>query len=236
MTHHIYLENQKVLCYHGEFLYEAKVVKYHRDVQESLSSETQPEIQYLVHYNGWNKTWDEWVPSSRLMPLTEDNLVKQRTLFNKYEKKQHVVDKQKIKLKKKIPLTTINPEVSFSIVSNDNSQLPGSNSVNLGISNVDSHTSLHANSSFITSRISSPEVELFPSASQLSMTTSKSRNDLALQEKVKLLKAFEVGGRVTQKSVAVKYGISTSHVSRLVSLKDEIFEQFEDSDNGMRKR
>ncbi|KAI6659648.1 Tigger transposable element-derived protein 4-like [Oopsacas minuta] len=37
------------------------------------------------------------------------------------------------------------------------------------------------------------------------MTTSKSRNDLALQEKVKLLKEFEVGGRVTQKSVAVKF-------------------------------
>ncbi|KAI6649846.1 Tigger transposable element-derived protein 4-like isoform X4 [Oopsacas minuta] len=68
------------------------------------------------------------------------------------------------------------------------------------------------------------------------MTTSKSRNDLALQEKVKLLKEFEVRGRVTQKSVAVKYGISTSQVSRLVSLKDEIFEQFEDSGNGMRKR
>ncbi|KAI6655390.1 Tigger transposable element-derived protein 4-like isoform X3 [Oopsacas minuta] len=67
------------------------------------------------------------------------------------------------------------------------------------------------------------------------MTTSKSRNDLAQQEKVKLLKEFEVGGRVTQKSVTVKYGISTSQVSRLASLKDEIFEQFENSGNGMRK-
>lgn len=35
---------------------------------------------YLVHYKGWKQTWDEWVPESRLLKLTEQNLELQKTL------------------------------------------------------------------------------------------------------------------------------------------------------------
>ena len=27
----------------------------------------------MVHYNGWKKKWDEWVPESRIMPKTAEN-------------------------------------------------------------------------------------------------------------------------------------------------------------------
>jgi len=35
---------------------------------------------YLVHYKGWKQTWDEWVPESRLLRLTEQNLELQKSL------------------------------------------------------------------------------------------------------------------------------------------------------------
>ncbi len=42
-------EGEKVLCFHGPLIYEAKVMK------------AQPGGKYRIHYNGWNKKWDEWV-------------------------------------------------------------------------------------------------------------------------------------------------------------------------------
>ena len=65
------------------------------------------------------------------------------------------------------------------------------------------------------------------------MATSK-RIDLDLHDKVKLLKEFEVSG-ATQMSIALKYGVSKSQVSRLVALKDKICDQFEEG-NRKRKR
>jgi mortality factor 4-like protein 1 len=31
------------------------------------------EPQFLIHYDGWNKKWDEWVPARRLLPFTKEN-------------------------------------------------------------------------------------------------------------------------------------------------------------------
>ncbi|KAJ7830218.1 hypothetical protein B0H14DRAFT_3715726 [Mycena olivaceomarginata] len=28
-------------------------------------------VHYFVHYKGWKKTWDKWVPPSRLLKDTE---------------------------------------------------------------------------------------------------------------------------------------------------------------------
>ena len=47
-----FLEGEKVLCFHGPLIYEAKIQKVEfRDEQ----------TKYLIHYMGWNKNWDEWV-------------------------------------------------------------------------------------------------------------------------------------------------------------------------------
>ena len=54
------------------------------------------------------------------------------------------------------------------------------------------------------------------------MATSKCI-DLDLDDKVKTLRECEVCG-FTQKSVALKYRVSKSQVSRLVELKDKFFD------------
>ncbi|CAK9174730.1 unnamed protein product [Ilex paraguariensis] len=63
-------EGEKVLAYHSQRLYEAKVEKI----------EFQMEWRYFVHYHGWNRNWDEWVSIDRLMKHTEENVQKQQEL------------------------------------------------------------------------------------------------------------------------------------------------------------
>ncbi|KAK3151811.1 hypothetical protein QOZ80_3AG0250870 [Eleusine coracana subsp. coracana] len=72
-------EGDRVLAYHGPLLYEAKVQRI-----ENLDDEW----RYFVHYLGWNKNWDEWVASDRLLKITEENVWKQQEL-----EKNQVVDK-----------------------------------------------------------------------------------------------------------------------------------------------
>ncbi|XP_067665848.1 mortality factor 4-like protein 1 [Haliotis asinina] len=64
-------DGEKVLCFHGPLLYEAKCVKY--EVKEKIT-------RYFIHYNGWNKNWDEWVPESRVLKFNEASLQKQKEL------------------------------------------------------------------------------------------------------------------------------------------------------------
>uniref|UniRef100_A0A3B5MLT4 Mortality factor 4-like protein 1 n=1 Tax=Xiphophorus couchianus TaxID=32473 RepID=A0A3B5MLT4_9TELE len=63
-------EGERVLCFHGPLLYEAKVCLPEGDKQ----------IKYFIHYSGWNKNWDEWVPESRVLKYVDSNLAKQREL------------------------------------------------------------------------------------------------------------------------------------------------------------
>uniref|UniRef100_A0A6M2DHC5 Mortality factor 4-like protein 1 n=1 Tax=Xenopsylla cheopis TaxID=163159 RepID=A0A6M2DHC5_XENCH len=63
-------EGEKVLCFHGPLIYEAKCLK------SSVTKEKQ--IKYLIHYAGWNKNWDEWVPESRVLKYNETNVQKQK--------------------------------------------------------------------------------------------------------------------------------------------------------------
>lgn len=69
-------KDEKVLCYHGPFIYEAKILK--REKKEE--NEQEPEYQYFVHYKGWKQTWDEWISESRVLKYTEENLAKQKQL------------------------------------------------------------------------------------------------------------------------------------------------------------
>ncbi|NXH57388.1 MO4L1 protein, partial [Rhabdornis inornatus] len=99
-------EGERVLCFHGPLLYEAKCVKVAiKDKQ----------VKYFIHYSGWNKNsatslllahplglsrmvsflqeaagnarghsassgWDEWVPESRVLKYVDTNLQKQKEL------------------------------------------------------------------------------------------------------------------------------------------------------------
>uniref|UniRef100_A0A673LKY6 Mortality factor 4-like protein 1 n=1 Tax=Sinocyclocheilus rhinocerous TaxID=307959 RepID=A0A673LKY6_9TELE len=38
------------------------------------------QVKYFIHYSGWNKNWDEWVPESRVLKYVDSNLQKQKEL------------------------------------------------------------------------------------------------------------------------------------------------------------
>ena len=64
----IWDENLFILyrCYHGPLLYEAKCVKIKLDSSSNYS--------YFVHYQGWNKNWDEWVNDTRILKADAEHL------------------------------------------------------------------------------------------------------------------------------------------------------------------
>ncbi|KAJ1117438.1 hypothetical protein NDU88_005638, partial [Pleurodeles waltl] len=64
-------QGERVLCFYGPLLYEAKCVKV--SIKEN-------QVKYFIHYSGWNKNWDEWVPDSRVLKYVETNLQKQKEL------------------------------------------------------------------------------------------------------------------------------------------------------------
>ncbi|CDH54070.1 mrg-domain-containing protein [Lichtheimia corymbifera JMRC:FSU:9682] len=66
-----YEKDERVLCYHGPLLYEAKIVRVE-------SKDDRP--MYFVHYKGWKQTWDELVPDDRLLKWNDANLQKQQQL------------------------------------------------------------------------------------------------------------------------------------------------------------
>ncbi|KAL8644422.1 MAG: hypothetical protein Q9210_007262 [Variospora velana] len=59
-------KDEKVLCFHGELLYEAKILEVDQD------SSTAP-FRYRIHYKGWKNTWDDWVENDRLRKLNDEN-------------------------------------------------------------------------------------------------------------------------------------------------------------------
>ncbi|KAK5086435.1 Esa1p-associated factor [Lithohypha guttulata] len=64
-----YQKDEKALCFHGELLYEAKILDTRRQDPKDKSSP----FEYRVHYKGWKNTWDDWVPQDRLRKNTEEN-------------------------------------------------------------------------------------------------------------------------------------------------------------------
>src|SRR5436305_7964005 len=66
-----YQKGEEALCYHGPTVYIAQILDT-RIIYTSKVGEVGP--QYHVHYKGWNKKWDEWVPESRLLKKTQENI------------------------------------------------------------------------------------------------------------------------------------------------------------------
>lgn len=64
------------MCFHGPLIYEAKIQKVgKRDKQ----------TKYFIHYHGWNKNWDEWVPEARMLKYSDSNLEKKRDLVKAHD-------------------------------------------------------------------------------------------------------------------------------------------------------
>ncbi|XP_062516643.1 mortality factor 4-like protein 1 [Corticium candelabrum] len=87
-------EGEKVLCFHGPLIYEAKCLK------TPVAKEKDKTLKYQIHYNGWNKSWDEWVPEGRILKYTDANLQKQKEL-----KQQHLMKEGKGRGKRKLEVT-----------------------------------------------------------------------------------------------------------------------------------
>ncbi|RDX42533.1 MRG-domain-containing protein [Lentinus brumalis] len=79
MSAQTFTVNERVLCYHGPLIYEAKVVK--AEVWDERTTQTGVVgPHYYVHYKGWKQTWDEWVDSNRLLKFNETNIALQKAL------------------------------------------------------------------------------------------------------------------------------------------------------------
>ncbi|CCL98454.1 uncharacterized protein FIBRA_00452 [Fibroporia radiculosa] len=75
----IYSQGERILCYHGPLVYEAKIIKIeHWDETTTKMGTVGP--HYFVHYKGWKQTWDEWVQPARLMKYNESNIQLQKAL------------------------------------------------------------------------------------------------------------------------------------------------------------
>ena len=48
----VYAKDEKVLCFHHEILYEAKI----QDVRHKDASDKKSPLEFLVHYKGWKNT------------------------------------------------------------------------------------------------------------------------------------------------------------------------------------
>jgi len=70
-----FADNEKLLCYHGPLLYEAKCVKSKKDGNS---------FSYFIHYQGWNKNWDEWVGETRILKINSENLDKKEKLLSSH--------------------------------------------------------------------------------------------------------------------------------------------------------
>lgn len=60
--------NDRVFCEHKGHKYEAKILQQRKDEKNPSR------FEFLVHYQGWNKNWDEWASEDRLLQYNETNL------------------------------------------------------------------------------------------------------------------------------------------------------------------
>ncbi|MCJ1372449.1 Esa1p-associated factor [Loxospora ochrophaea] len=68
-TQQLYSKDERVLCFHHELLYEAKVLE--SKISDPTDKKSPP--LYRVHYKGWKNTWDDWVNQDRLRKFTDEN-------------------------------------------------------------------------------------------------------------------------------------------------------------------
>ncbi|KAK6198662.1 MRG-domain-containing protein [Scheffersomyces amazonensis] len=91
--------NETVYAYHGPLIYEAKVVKTYDVRQDKIFNselkvespkenlkfnyelfKSNKEDGYLLHYQGWNSKWDEWVNHERVLAFNDVNKFKKMEL------------------------------------------------------------------------------------------------------------------------------------------------------------
>ena len=54
----------------------------------------QGEFQYFVHYQGWNKNWDEWVPEDRVLKNNTEGYARKEKLLASHAQKVSLKNKK----------------------------------------------------------------------------------------------------------------------------------------------
>ena len=88
-----YNTGDDVLAHHGPMIYQAKIMDKGPRQPKDGGAKC---MHYKLHYQGWNKKWDEWVLPSRIMPLNDESRKKQQ----EHNAQQRGKDKER-KLQKK---------------------------------------------------------------------------------------------------------------------------------------
>jgi len=114
-----FTEGERVLCFHGPLLYEAKCIKISDKAKDKV-------VKYLVHYQGWNKNWDEWVPESRVLKFNDQNQQKQKELQEAHNlaKSKGKSDKRKKTATSVAASSSLNQSASTPTTSNDSVPSP----------------------------------------------------------------------------------------------------------------
>jgi len=73
----------RIMAFHGPLLYEGKIVKY-----EDKTDKMDDQHWYQIHYLGWSKKWDEWVPEKHVIEYSEESCKRQAELYNKYQEEK----------------------------------------------------------------------------------------------------------------------------------------------------
>jgi len=79
----VFKKEEKVLAYHGPLIHEAKVEE--AVARDAPDGKTKVKL-YLLHYDGWNSHWDEWVPESRVLKDTHDGRAKQKERIREFQR------------------------------------------------------------------------------------------------------------------------------------------------------
>ncbi|XP_075056407.1 MSL complex subunit 3 isoform X1 [Mixophyes fleayi] len=77
-------KGEKVLCFEpdptkAKVLYDAKVV----DIVVGKDDKGRKNAEYLIHFNGWNRSWDRWAAEDHVLRDTDENRRLQRKLARK---------------------------------------------------------------------------------------------------------------------------------------------------------
>ncbi|KAL8935976.1 MAG: hypothetical protein Q9216_005165, partial [Gyalolechia sp. 2 TL-2023] len=91
-----YEKDEKVLCFHGELLYEAKILEVEQDTETKS-------FRYRIHYKGWKNTWDDWVENDRLRKLNDENREIAQALKRQYLESTQKTTKSTASKRKGLP-------------------------------------------------------------------------------------------------------------------------------------
>jgi mortality factor 4-like protein 1 len=114
--------NEKVLVYQGPMLYDAKITKSFDPVNQKINyydekrkefivsspdkkfpNKFLSEVCYMVHYQGWNVKWDEWVIPSRILEINNESLMLKRNIQEEIEEQNRLklAEQEKLEREKK---------------------------------------------------------------------------------------------------------------------------------------